>query len=93
MEGHTGLILSLIVIADHGHGVLATLLGISFVIHSVGSSLGAWGGGLIFDLSGCYDRAWQIGVVIGFAAGVVQIVAGGPTRRHDRLIAPRVATT
>jgi hypothetical protein len=61
--------------------------------HQVGSSLGAWGGGLLFDLSGSYDRAWQIGVLIGFAAGVVQIMAGGPTRRHDQSIAPEVATT
>jgi len=76
-----------------GTRYMATLLGISFVMHQVGSSLGAWGGGLIFDLTGSYDRAWQIGVLIGFAAGVVQILAGGPTRRHDRLIVPGVATT
>ena len=76
-----------------GTRYMATLLGISFVMHQVGSSLGAWGGGLIFDLYGSYDRAWQIGVLIGFAAGVVQILAGGPTRRHDRLITPGVATT
>ena len=31
-----------------GTRYMATLLGISFVMHQVGSSLGAWGGGLIF---------------------------------------------
>ena len=66
-----------------GTRYMATLLGLSFVVHQLGSSLGAWGGGLIFDLSGSYDHAWQIGTLIGFAAGVVQILAGGPTRRHD----------
>ena len=76
-----------------GTRYMATLLGLSFVVHQAGSSLGAWGGGLIFDLSGSYDRAWQIGTLIGFAAGVVQILAGGPTRRHDRMIVPAVATT
>jgi len=60
-------------------------------MHQVGSSLGAWGGGLIFDATGSYDRAWQIGVLIGFTAGVVQIFAGGPTRRPDRLLEPRFA--
>ena len=40
-----------------GTRYMATLLGISFVVHQLGSSLGAWGGGLIFDLSGSYDRA------------------------------------
>ena len=71
---------------------MATLLGMSFVVHQAGSSIGAWGGGLIFDLTGSYDRAWQIGTLIGFAAGVVQILAGGPTRRHDRMVVPGVAT-
>jgi len=76
-----------------GTRYMATLLGLSFVVHQLGSSLGTWGGGLIFDLSGSYDRAWQIGVLIGFAAGVVQILAGGPTRRSDRMTVPAVATT
>jgi MFS family permease len=76
-----------------GTRYMATLLGISFVMHQVGSSLGAWGGGLVFDLTGSYDRAWQIGVLIGFTAGVVQILAGGPTRRDDRVPEPRLATT
>ena len=76
-----------------GTRYMATLLGLSFVVHQAGSSLGAWGGGLIFDLSGSYDHAWQIGTLIGFAAGVVQILAGGPTRRQDRMIVPAAATT
>ena len=76
-----------------GTRYMATLLGLSFVVHQAGSSLGAWGGGLIFDLYGSYDHAWQIGTLIGFAAGVVQILAGGPTRRQDRMIAPAAATT
>ena len=76
-----------------GTRYMATLLGISFVLHQVGSSLGAWGGGLIFDATGSYDDAWKIGVLVGFAAGVVQILAGGPARRHDPTMAPRLAAT
>jgi predicted MFS family arabinose efflux permease len=59
----------------------------------VGSSLGAWGGGLIFDALGSYDRAWQTGVLIGFAAGIIQILAGGPRRRRDAVAGLRLATT
>jgi predicted MFS family arabinose efflux permease len=76
-----------------GTRYMATLLGLAFVMHQVGSSLGAWGGGLIFDLTGSYDRAWQTGVLIGFGAGVVQILAGGPPRRHRQVIEPRLAAT
>ncbi len=68
-------------IADiFGTRYIATLLGLSFIVHQVGSSLGVWGGGLILDLSGSYDYAWQIGTVIGLAAGLLQIFAGGPAR-------------
>jgi len=76
-----------------GTRYLATLLGVSFVVHQAGASLGAWGGGLIFDLFGTYDRAWQIGTLIGITAGVVQLLAGGPPRRQDRMIAAAAATT
>jgi MFS family permease len=82
------------IVADiFGTRYLATLIGLAFVVHQFGSSLGAWGGGLIFDLSGAYDFAWQTGTLIGFLAGVVQIVAGGPSRRQDREMAPAAATT
>jgi predicted MFS family arabinose efflux permease len=35
----------------------ATLLGVSFVIRQIGSVIGAWGGGMIFDMFGSYDLA------------------------------------
>jgi MFS family permease len=76
-----------------GTRYMATLLGLSFVMHQVGSSIGAFGGGLIFDWAGSYGPAWKIGVAIGLAAGVVQIVAGGPTRRRDRVGVPQLAPT
>jgi MFS family permease len=76
-----------------GTRYMATLLGLSFVMHQVGSSLGAFGGGLIFTAYGSYDYAWRIGVLIGFAAGVVQIVAGGPARRRDPTPQPAMAAT
>ena len=71
-----------------GTRYMATLLGIAFVTHQFGSFLGAWGGGLIFDLLGSYDRAWQLGVAVGLFAGLLQIFAGGPPTRRDRIGAP-----
>ena len=76
-----------------GTRYMATLLGLSFVVHQLGSSLGAWGGGFIFDLTGSYDPAWRIGTVVGLGAGIIQIVAGGPTRRRDPMIVPAAVTT
>jgi predicted MFS family arabinose efflux permease len=76
-----------------GTRYMATLLGISFVVHQMGSSLGAFGGGLIFDLYGSYDHAWQIGTLIGCGAGLLQIFAGGPDRPRDPVRAPALAAT
>jgi MFS family permease len=63
-----------------GTRYMATILGISFVVHQMGSVIGAWGGGLIFDAFGSYDLAWHIGVVVGASAGIAQIFFGGPAR-------------
>lgn len=54
---------------------VATLTGIAFFFHQVGSFIGVWGAGLIVDSFGSYDRAWQIAVVIGLAAGTAQVFA------------------
>jgi predicted MFS family arabinose efflux permease len=76
-----------------GTRYMATLLGISFVVHQVGASLGAWGGGIILDVTGSYDDAWKIGVLVGFAAGLIQIVAGGPVRPHKARTEPQLVST
>ena len=43
--------------------------GIAFVSHQLGSTLGALGGGLLYDALGSYTLAWQIGVSLGLTAG------------------------
>lgn len=47
--------------------------GIAFVSHQLGSCLGAFGGGLIYDALGSYNLAWQVGVSLGLTAGAVQL--------------------
>ncbi len=47
--------------------------GLAFMSHQLGSFLGAFGGGLLFDTYGSYDLAWRLGVVMGLTAGIVQI--------------------
>ena len=71
-----------LVVRIFGLGYVAMLSGIAFFSHQVGSFIGVWGGGLIFDAMGNYDLAWQIGVVIGLTAGIAQIfMDDSPTPR------------
>ncbi|MBL0151586.1 MAG: MFS transporter [Ideonella sp.] len=51
----------------------AMLGGVAFVSHQLGSFVGAFGGGLIFDRLGSYNMAWKVGVALGLAAGIVQV--------------------
>ncbi len=51
----------------------AMIQGLAFMSHQVGSFVGAFGGGLLFDTFGSYDLAWRLGVGMGLAAGLVQI--------------------
>jgi predicted MFS family arabinose efflux permease len=51
----------------------AMIQGLAFMSHQLGSFVGAYGGGLIYDAAGSYTLAWRIGVAVGLAAGIVQV--------------------
>jgi predicted MFS family arabinose efflux permease len=52
----------------------AMIQGLAFMSHQLGSFLGAFGGGLLLDALGSYDLAWRLGVGMGLAAGIVQVM-------------------
>jgi predicted MFS family arabinose efflux permease len=51
----------------------AMIQGLAFMSHQLGSFMGAYGGGLIYDALGSYNMAWRIGVAVGLAAGIIQV--------------------
>jgi predicted MFS family arabinose efflux permease len=51
----------------------AMIQGLAFMSHQLGSFLGAYGGGLVYDALGSYTMAWRIGVAVGLAAGIIQV--------------------
>jgi len=62
----------------------AMIQGLAFMSHQLGSFLGAYGGGLLYDALGSYTLAWRIGVAVGLAAGIVQVAFAliQPTERR-----------
>jgi predicted MFS family arabinose efflux permease len=62
-----------LVIHLFGLRYVATLTGLAFFSHQVGSFLGAWGGGLIYTSLGSYEWAWKSAVIIGILAGIMQM--------------------
>ena len=52
---------------------LATLFGIVFLSHQIGSFVGVWLGGYIYDRTGSYDPVWWVAVALGITAAVIHM--------------------
>ncbi|WP_425407403.1 MFS transporter [Hwanghaeella sp.] len=52
---------------------MASLFGIVFLSHQLGSFLGIWLGGYLFDKYGSYDAVWWAGVALGLLAAIVHL--------------------
>lgn len=68
-----------------GPAYMSMLYGIVFFSHQVGSFLGAWLGGRVFDLTGSYDLMWWISVGLGVVAALLHWpIAERPVARLAR---------
>lgn len=52
---------------------LAMLIGISFLSHQLGGSLGVYLGGLLYERTGSYDIIWWFGVLFGFLSALINL--------------------
>jgi MFS family permease len=52
---------------------LATLAGIVFAGHQLGSFAAVWAGGILFDATGSYTLIWQIAIGLGFVAAILHL--------------------
>ena len=68
---------------------LAMLGGLVFVSHQIGSFLGVWLGGYLYELQGHYDGIWALCIALGFIAGALNL----PIRESavDRTSVPQAA--
>jgi predicted MFS family arabinose efflux permease len=52
---------------------LTTLFGFVFVGHQVGGFMGAWLGGMVFDVTGSYDLVWLGAIALGLIAAALHL--------------------
>ncbi len=52
---------------------LSMLSGFVFFSHQIGSFLGAWLGGYLYDRSGSYDIVWYIAIALGFFGALINL--------------------
>jgi predicted MFS family arabinose efflux permease len=56
-----------------GTRYMATLYAIVFLSHQLGSFMGVWAGGRIFDTTGSYDVVWWMTIALGVLAAMVHV--------------------
>ncbi|WP_244489079.1 MFS transporter [Devosia sp. Root685] len=56
-----------------GARYLGMLYGIAFFSHQVGSFVGVWLGGFVFDATGDYSLVWYLGIALGLASAALHI--------------------
>jgi MFS family permease len=56
-----------------GTRYMATLFGFAFFSHQVGSFLGVWLGGFLYERTGSYDVVWWLGAALGIVAAVLNL--------------------
>lgn len=52
---------------------LSMLYGVVFASHQLGAFLGAWGGGLAYDLLGSYDAVWLAAIALALFAAAIHL--------------------
>ncbi|MEM8555448.1 MAG: MFS transporter [Pseudomonadota bacterium] len=57
----------------YGLRYMGTLYGIVFFSHQLGSFIGVWLGGRLYDMTGDYTAVWWIGVAVGAFSAIVHL--------------------
>jgi predicted MFS family arabinose efflux permease len=52
---------------------LSTLYGMVFFSHQIGSFLGVWLGGRVYDMVNSYDMVWILSILLGVAAAILHL--------------------
>jgi predicted MFS family arabinose efflux permease len=52
---------------------LSMLSGFVFFSHQIGSFMGVWLGGFLYDRTGSYDVVWYIAIALGVLAALVNL--------------------
>jgi len=64
---------SALVASIFGPKYIGTLYGIVFLSHQIGSFIGVWMGGRVYDLTGNYDLLWWLSIGLGVFSAIVHL--------------------
>ena len=69
MDFHTNAAVAQIFGVAH----FSMLSGFVFLSHQVGSFMGVWLGGMLYDRTGSYDIVWYIAIALGIFAALINL--------------------
>lgn len=62
-----------LVSAFFGARYMGMLYGVAFFSHQLGSFVGVWLGGYVFDLTGSYSLVWYLGILLGLGSAAIHL--------------------
>jgi len=65
---------------------LSMLGGFVFMSHQVGSFMGVWLGGYLYDKTGSYDVVWQLAIALGIFAALINFPVKETEIKRDALV-------
>ena len=78
----------LVVAQVFGVAHLSMLSGFVFFSHQIGSFMGVWLGGYLYDRTGSYDIVWYISIALGVMAGLVNLPVRETAIRRPHAASP-----
>ena len=76
-----------LIVVFFGPTFLSMLYGVAFLSHQIGSFIGAWLGGRIYDMLGSYDVMWWIVIASGLFAFVINYMIHEPEPKPRAAVA------
>ena len=76
-----------LIVVFFGPTFLSMLYGVAFLSHQIGSFIGAWLGGRIYDILGSYDVMWWIVIASGLFAFVINYMINEPEPKPRAAVA------
>lgn len=76
-----------LIVVFFGPTFLSMLYGVAFLSHQIGSFIGAWLGGRIYDMLASYDVMWWIVIASGLFAFVINYMINEPEPKPRAVVA------
>ncbi|MEP7240602.1 MAG: MFS transporter [Devosia sp.] len=71
-----------------GARYLGMLYGVAFLSHQLGSFVGVWLGGYVFDTTGSYSLVWYLGILLGLGSAALHLpIKESPSRTFQPAVA------